>query len=98
MSIQENKFPTYKGRPLVRNGDTIYYGDMRDLYVVKIDVKSTKKFEDMEIADKVMIQLLSTDPVKTGKAIVKTSEKNGLYFSLDIADAWLERALEDEKE
>ena len=27
------------------------------------------------------------------KQIVKTSEKNGLYLALDIADAWLTRAL-----
>lgn len=95
MSTNKTKFQTYKGKPLVRSGDTIYYGDMRDLYVVKLDIKTKKKFHDLEIAGKVAIQLLSTDPLKTGKAILKTSEKDGLYYAMDIAEVWLERALEE---
>ena len=35
-------FPSYKGRPLVRSGDTLYYGSMTEKYVVKLDVKSKK--------------------------------------------------------
>ena len=78
----QNEFPTYKGKPLVRCGDTIYYGSMKDKYVIK------------EIADKVTVQLMYTDPtIRTRKQIVKTSEKNGLYLALDIAEAWLERSL-----
>ena len=35
-----------------------------------------------------------TDPnIRTRKQIVKSSEKPGLYLALDIADAWLTRAL-----
>ena len=91
MSQQKQGFPTYKGKPLVRSGDTIYYGSMRDKYVIKMDVKSKKK-----VADKVIVQLMYTDPeIRTRKQIVKTSEKDGLYLALDIADAWLARALAD---
>ena len=50
--------------------------------------------EDMEVADKCTVQLMLTDPeIRSRKQIVKTSEKNGLYLALDIADAWLTRAL-----
>lgn len=88
------QFPTYKGKPLVRCGDVIYYGSMKDKYVVKLEIKSKKRVLDMDVADKVGIQLMLTDPeIRARKQIVKSSEKNGLYLAMDIADAWLERAL-----
>ena len=91
---KETPFPTYKGKPLVRCGDTIYYGSMTDKYVIKMDIKSKKKVGDLDVADKVTVQLMYTDPeIRTRKQIVKTSEKSGLYLALDIADAWLTRAL-----
>lgn len=91
---RKNPFPMYRGKPLVRCGDTLYYGNMTDKYVIKIDIKTKKPLDDMEIADKCTVQLMYTDPeIRTRKQIVKTSEKNGLYLALDIADAWLTRAL-----
>lgn len=91
---QKSPFPMYRGKPLVRSGDTIYYGNMTDKYVIKIDIKTKKTVEDMEVADKCIVQLMLTDPeIRSKKQIVKTSEKNGLYLALDIADAWLTRAL-----
>ena len=87
-------FPTYKGKPLIRCGDVIYYGSMRDKYIIKMDIKTKKKIGDREVADKVIVQLMHTDPeISTRKQIVKSSEKNGLYLAIDIADAWLNRAL-----
>lgn len=84
----------YKGKPLVRCGDTIYYGSMKDKYVVKLEIKSKKKVKDLDVADKVTIQLMYTDPnIRSRKQIVKSSEKPGLYLALDIADVWLNRAL-----
>ena len=91
---QKSPFPMYRGKPLVRSGDTIYYGNMTDKYVIKIDIKTKKTVQDMEVADKCIVQLMLTDPeIRSRKQIVKTSEKNGLYLALDIADAWLTRAL-----
>lgn len=91
---QKSPFPMYRGKPLVRSGDTIYYGNMTDKYVIKIDIKTKTTVEDMEVADKCIVQLMLTDPeIRSRKQIVKTSEKNGLYLALDIADAWLTRAL-----
>ena len=92
--MSEAAFPTYKGRPLVRCGDTLYYGNMTDKYVIKMDIKSKKKVKDLEVADKVTVQLMLTDAsIRNRKQIVKQSEKSGLYLALDIADAWLTRAL-----
>lgn len=91
---QAQKFPTYKGRPLVRCNDEIYYGNMEEPYVIRMQIKSKKEVNGLEIADKVAIQLLATDPdLSPRKQLIKTSEKKGLYLAMDIADIWLERAL-----
>lgn len=92
--MSEQKFPMYKDKPLVRSGDVLYYGDMSDKYVVRMQIKSKKTVGDMEVADKVSVTLMSTDPdVSPRRQIIKTSEKSGLYLALDIAEVWLKRAL-----
>lgn len=88
------QFPSYKGKPLMRCGDVIYYGSMKDKYVVKLEIKSKKKVQDIDVADRVTVQLMYTDQnIRSRKQIVKSSEKNSLYLAMDIADAWLTRAL-----
>lgn len=92
--MAEKEFSTYKGKPLVRCGDELYYGSMADRFVIRMQIKSKKTVGDTEIADKVTVQLLCTDPdLSPRKQLVKSSEKQGLYVALDIADVWLERAL-----
>ena len=91
-----NKFLTYKGKPLVRNGNTLYYGNMYDPYVVMLTIKSTKEQGDMKIADRVSVQLISTDvELSPTSRIIKTSEKSGLYPAMDIGSIWLETSLKD---
>ncbi len=88
---------TYKGRPLVRSGNVLYYGDMSEKCVIVLQVLTTKKVGDMDVADKIQIQLLLTDPeVRMKDRILKKSEKNGLYNAMDIGSIWLERALSEE--
>ena len=92
--MAEKEFSTYKGRPLVRCGDEIYYGSMEDRFVIRMQVKTKKEVNGLDVADKVAIQLLCTDPdLSPRKQLVKSSEKSGLYLALDIAEVWLERAL-----
>ena len=91
---KEKEFSTYKGRPLVRCGDEIYYGNMEEPYVIRMQIKSKKEQNGIEIADKVAIQLMATDPyLSPRKQLVKSSEKKGLFLAMDIADIWLTRAL-----
>jgi hypothetical protein len=91
---KDKEFSTYKGRPLVRCGDEIYYGNMEEPYVIRMQIKSKKEQNGIEIADKVAIQLMATDPyLSPRKQLVKSSEKKGLFLAMDIADIWLNRAL-----
>lgn len=99
MAEKKNDFLTYKGKPLVRSGNTIYYGDMNDDYVIMMRILSSKEFGDTDLASKVSVQLVNTDPnVSIKEKIVKTSEKKGLYAAMDIADIWLTRALNPKAE
>lgn len=91
---QENKFVTYKNKPFVRCGDTIYYGSMSEPFVIKMEIKSKKILYGQEIADQVVIELLSTDEnLSARKRIMKKAEREGLYLALDLAEAWLEKAV-----
>ena len=89
-------FLMYKGRPLVRSGNTLYYGSMAEKYVIVMQILSTKDENDMTMAEKIQIQLMLTDPeVRMKDRIVKKSEKIGLYNAMDIGSIWLERALNE---
>ena len=90
----KNKILMYKEKPLVRQGKTIYYGFSYEPYVIMIIVMTTKKVGDMDVADRVSVQLISTDPTaRPSERIIKKSEKKGLFAAMDVGAVWLERAL-----
>ena len=95
--MAKEKFLTYKGKPLVRCGNQIYYGNMTDKYVVLFTILSTEKLDDLDLSGKVSIQVLATDPdiLNPKEKIVRKSEKQGLFNALDIGAIWLERALKN---
>ncbi len=85
---------TYKGRPLMRKDNMIYYGSMADSHIVMLQVLDTKPVNGLDVATRVSVQLLSNDPnLRSRERIVKKSEKDGLYTALDVGCVWLERAL-----
>ena len=84
----------YKGHPLRRVDNFIYYGSMADKYIVLLQILDTVKEQDMDVATRVSVQLQLTDPdLKSRDRIVKKTEKNSLYAAMDVAAVWLERAL-----
>ena len=58
----EKKVLMYKGRPLMRKGNLVYYGSMADSHIVMMQVLETKKVNDADIATRVSVQLQLTDP------------------------------------
>jgi len=84
----------YKGRPLMRKDNIIYYGSMADTHIIMLQILESKKINDMDVASRVSVQLQLTDPtVRSRDRVVKKSEKDGLYTALDVGCVWLERAL-----
>ena len=91
---EENAVLMYKGRPLMRKDNMIYYGSMADSHIIMLQVLETQKQGEMEIAKRVSVQLQLTDPAARSRdRIVKKSEKDGFYTALDLGCVWLERAL-----
>lgn len=89
---------TYKGRPLVRCGNDIYYGSMTEPYIVYLQVLNTKKENGVDVADKVHIILLSTDDSKPlPERIVRQANKVGLLNALSFGDIMLRGQLKEQK-
>ena len=91
----KKEFPlTYKGHPLRRKDNLIYYGSMADKYIIAIQILSSQKEGDLDVANKISVQLQLTDPdLKSRDRVVKKSEKQNLYDAMDVGAIWLERAL-----
>ena len=84
----------YKGHPLRRVDNLIYYGTMAEKYIIMMQVLESKKEQDLNVATKVSFQLQMTDPnLKPRDRVVKKSEKDSLYAAMDVAAIWLDRAL-----
>ena len=84
----------YKGHPLRRKDNLIYFGSMADKYIIMLQILETKKVKDLDVASKVSVQLQLTDPeLRSRDRVVKKGEKEGFYLALDLGAVWLERAL-----
>ena len=88
------KFSTYKGFPLVRCGDEIYYGYMSDPYKIWTRILDAKEEDGEKFTTNVRITLVDNNEADLFKSFVKTAEREcGLYEALDFADVWLRKAL-----
>ena len=80
----------YLSKPLVREGNTICYGDMSEKCILVLEILSYKEVDGNQLPDKIFIQIIdSKDPNK----VIKQGQKNGLYDAFSIGLVWLERAL-----
>ena len=93
--MASEKIPlSYKGHPLRRKDNLIYYGTMAEKYIIMLQILDTKKVDDLDLATKVAVQLQLTDPdLKSRDRVVKKTEKDSLYTAMDVATVWLDRAL-----
>ena len=93
--MASEKIPlSYKGHPLRRKDNLIYYGTMAEKYIIMLQILDTKKVDDLDVATKVAVQLQLTDPdLKSRDRVVKKTEKDSLYTAMDVATVWLDRAL-----
>lgn len=84
-------FMTYKGKPLVRSKNEIYYGDMSESHVVKFTILSEDANGE---PTKINVQLLKSNTELADKdRVVKESTKSSMFEALDVGFVWLERTV-----
>ena len=84
----------YKGKPLLRRGNLIYYGNPDDKYIISLTIQETTKLIDLDIATSVVVQLQTND-VPGQEKVIKKAERDGLYAALDLGQFWLEDYLQE---
>ncbi len=79
----------YLGKPLVRQGEQLCWGDPNDKYVLVLGIMSKKKVGSSEIPDQILIQIQSTED----KKVVKFASKTGFAEAFEYGAIWLENEL-----
>lgn len=89
----ENVF-TYKGKPLVRQGNFLFYGLPTDKYILFMNILESRKDGDLDIATKVLVQIQSTSETASfNEKVIKQCEKSSFFDAFEIGMIWLEREL-----
>ena len=90
INLVSGKYLEYKGKPLVREGDTICYGDMNEKCILILEIISYKDVDGKQLPDKIMIQIIdSKDPNK----IIRQGSYSGLHDAFTMGEIWLDQAL-----
>ena len=90
LPMVKGKYLMYKDRPLVREGDTICYGDMSEKYILIMEIFSYKEEGGNKVPDTVLVQVVESEDQNK---IVRQGEKKGLYEAFGYGLIWLEQAL-----
>ena len=84
----------YLGKPLVREGNTICYGDMSEKCILVLEIMSYKEVDGKQLPKNILIQVIdSKDPNK----IIKQGSKEGLHDAFTMGVVWLDLALKAAK-
>ena len=88
--LVEGKFLEYLDKPLVREENTICYGDLNEKCILILEIMSYKEANGKELPEDILIQVIdSKDPTK----IIKQGMKKGLHDAFSIGLVWLDIAL-----
>ena len=88
----EGDYLQYQGKPLVREDDTIIYGDLNhDPYVLVLDIMSYKEENGAKVPDTVLIQIV--DAKDPDRSTVQQGQKNGLQDAFSLGLTWLDLKL-----
>ncbi len=98
-AITEREKLIYREKPLLRDGNVLYFGDFNENFIVRFTILESEKVNDLDMAKKVVIELLEKngDSIDSAK-LTKKAERTSMWAALDIGIYWLEDMLEMERE
>ena len=93
MAAKKKKILTYNGKPILRCGNRIYYGNLDDKLILVLDITESEKINDLEASKSILVQVMdNTGELGKGQVFRKATRDN-LYKALDIGEWWLKDAL-----
>ena len=83
----------YKGRPVVRDGNKLYFGEPANPFMIVFTVLQNTN----DVPSRILVQLQNTDPAlaMSSEKIVKEVERKNLYDAFEIGSIWLEKQLSE---
>lgn len=94
MAAKKKKVLTYNGKPLIRCGNRVYYGNLEDKYILALDILEVNEKNGAEIPAKVKIQLMDNMGEFGKGQVYRKAERDDFYKALDIGSWWLQDALQ----
>lgn len=93
-AAKKKKVLTYKGKPVYKKGNKLFYGNLEDPLILMLEIAETKKVQNINVATKVKfsIQDNNVDEIGTGTNY-RSGEREDLYKAFDIGAWWLQDAL-----
>ncbi|MCQ2430914.1 MAG: hypothetical protein MJ192_11370 [Clostridia bacterium] len=84
------KYLMFKDRPLVRQDDTIVYGDMTEKYILILDIMNYVKENGVDVPGDVFINVVES---QDQNKVFRQGQKKGLYEAFGYGLIWLDQAL-----
>ena len=85
MNLKDKQYIEYKGKPLVRDGDVLYYGFANEKYILRLDI-----FMKDQNGNPTML-FATICPTNDRNKVIKQIGKAGIYEALDVGAEWLEQ-------
>jgi hypothetical protein len=85
---------SYKGMPLRRCDNMIYYGRMADGYIVQMQILESEQVDGLDVPTRVNVQLQNTTQgIPAKDVVVRDASRTSLFDAIDVGEAWLTRQL-----
>ena len=91
MEMKKDQYVLYKGLPLVRDGDTICYGDLNEKYLLILNILGKDANDNPNMILVSICHSNDTNKLVKGK---QTFKKN-LFEALDLGRIWLEQTIKE---